>query len=172
MHEVGHFLGLGHPDNIPDNLEFVLSTDNGPYYNPVVSPNNTYQAMLAAGGRTNLSNCKTLWDDTGADVPLGWTAAVEVGQGGYPVRNSVMEAFTQHNPKVCLSEDDVEALATLYPDCSAATSISTPVCHKVNHNIGFMRVLFYVFVPAFIMLIIVLMFQSIISYYQGVARHF
>ena len=48
----------------------------------------------------------------------------------FQVRNSMMEALTQHNPKACLADDDVEALATLYPDCSA-TSMSVAVCHKV-----------------------------------------
>ena len=33
-----------------------------------------------------------------------------------------MEAFTQFNPRVCITEDDLEALNTLYPDCSHALS--------------------------------------------------
>ena len=37
------------------------------------------------------------------------------------VRNSVMEAFTQHNPKACLTADDLEGIATLYPDCAGSS---------------------------------------------------
>jgi len=135
-------------------------------YNPVVSPNNTFQAMIAAGGRTNISNCYSLWEDVGAGLPPDWDEQVHIGQGGYPVRDSVMEAFTQHNPKACLTADDVEAISTLYPDCSAATSHSAVVCHKVNHNIGLVRILMYVFVPAFLCLIIIIIFDSIINVYQ------
>jgi len=166
IHEVGHFLGLGHPDNIPHNLNSVLGTDIGYLYNPTVAPNNTYQAMIAAGGRTNSSNCYSLWEQTYPGIPPNWPEFVDVGQGGYQIRNSVMEAFTQHNPKVCLSYDDVEAVATLYPDCSGATSASVPVCHKVNHNIGLVRIVFYILVPAFLFLVCIIIFDSIVNCFQ------
>ena len=48
---------------------------------------------------------------------------------GAEVRPSIMKALTQHNPSVCLSEDDLEAINTLYPDCTH--QISVPVCFKV-----------------------------------------
>ena len=98
-------------------------------------------------------------------VPANWHEEFDVGAGGYNVRNSVMEAFTQHNPKPCLTEDDVEALATLYPDCSGSVSISTPVCHKVQHNIGVVlsrcRSL-----PLLITLFCILTFNSIVHYHK------
>ena len=169
IHEVGHFLGLGHPDNIPHNLNSVLGTDIGYLYNPTVAPNNTYQAMITAGGRTNSSNCYSLWEQTYPGIPPNWPEFVDVGQGGYQIRNSVMEAFTQHNPKVCLSYDDVEAVATLYPDCSGATSASVPVCHKVNHNIGLVRIVFYILVPAFLFLVCIIIFDSIVNCFQQVS---
>ena len=40
----------------------------------------------------------------------------------------------------------MEALATLYPDCSGQ-SLSVVTCHKVAHNIGIVRVAVYVLVP-------------------------
>ena len=57
---------------------------------------------------------------------------VEPHPEGAPVKDSIMKALTQHNPRVCLTEDDLEALNVLYPDCSH--SISHPVCDKVAHN--------------------------------------
>ena len=54
-------------------------------------------------------------------------------------RDSATQAFTQHNPQPCLTADDVEGIATLYPDCSEH-GISRVVCHKVRHNIGVVRI--------------------------------
>jgi len=90
---------------------------------------------------------------------------LEVGAAGYEVRNSVMEAFTQHNPKPCLSDDDVEALATLYPDCSAV-SLSTNVCHKVNLSIGLVRLFVYVLTPLLLALVFILLLSSWVHAYH------
>ena len=50
-------------------------------------------------------------------------------------------------------DDDVEALATLYPDCSGQ-GVSAAVCHKVNHNIGVVRIAVYVLVPTILALLV------------------
>mmetsp|Transcript_60681 Transcript_60681/g.180526 ORF Transcript_60681/g.180526 Transcript_60681/m.180526 type:complete len:454 (-) Transcript_60681:1343-2704(-) len=156
IHEIGHFLGLGHPDNIPENWLSSISwvRDQGPGLN-------SYNAMLAAGGRINASNCNHTWDYVRPGVPPG----ADLDESGtYPVRNSMMEALTQHNPKACLTDDDVEALATLYPDCSD-TSVSVAVCHKTSHNIGLVRVMVYVLSPLLIALFIILVFSGIMHSY-------
>jgi hypothetical protein len=72
-----------------------------------------------------------------------------------PARNSATQAFTQHNPQPCLTADDVEGIATLYPDCSDH-GISQVVCHKVSHNIGVVRIAVYVLVPMVITLIVMM----------------
>lgn len=158
LHEIGHFLGLGHPDNIPDNWR-----GDHPYFQP--NPGvNSYQAMLSAGGRTNSSNCKIMWDDVHEGVPIG--AEVDMSlNSDYPVRNAQMESTVQHNPKSCLTDDDLEALAVLYPDCGAR-SLSKAVCHKVNHNIGLVRVMVYVVVPFCIILLVVVILESIMEHYE------
>ena len=96
-----------------------------------------YQADLAAGRRTNASTCHVLWEEVYGGVPPGATAEQVYGGeagGAYAVRNSIMKAFTQHNPQPCLTRDDVEGIATLYPDCSAQ-GISQSVCHKARRDI-------------------------------------
>ena len=62
-----------------------------------------------------------------------------------PSSPSIMEAFTQFNPRVCITEDDLEALNTLYPDCSHA--LSAPVCFKSDHNIGWVRLAVWLGTP-------------------------
>jgi hypothetical protein len=123
LHEAGHFLGLSHPDYVPNNLVADVST-----YNPAPNPSNTYQEELANGVRLYESgSCSvlSLWEGTREGTPPNVsTEAVStpgVHWGSQRVRNSVMEAFTQHNPSPCLYDDDVEALNVLYPDCSPAS---------------------------------------------------
>ena len=166
LHEIGHFAGINHPDNIPYNLASTAAT-----YVPSPQPNNSYNALLAGGGLVNASTCKHLWEHVSAGIPEGWTGDVETGIRGYKVRNSVMEAFTQHNPKPCLTADDVEALSTLYPDCSGVTSVSAPVCHKVLHNIGAVRINFYVLFPLLVTFVFSLSLFSWVQYYREEELH-
>ena len=61
--------------------------------------------------------------------------------------------------------DDVEALAVLYPDCSPV-ALSTNACHRVVHNIGFMRVGIFCMMPLLISLVIILLITSWVHRYQ------
>jgi hypothetical protein len=98
------------------------------------------QVDLSRGTRFSDFNCSMahIWEAVRPGVPPD--APTEIGAAGYRVRDSVMEAFTQHNPRACLTHDDVEALSVLYPDCSPVT-LSTNTCYKVESNIGFVRVM-------------------------------
>ena len=159
LHELGHFLGLGHPDNIPDNMRTDLA-----WVNSQGVGQNSYQAELAAGGRVNSSNCHRLWDNVQDGVPASATE-VQIGANGYAIRDAIMHAFTQHNPRPCLTADDVEGIATLYPDCSNQ-GVTEVVCHKVAHNIGRARIAVYVLVPLLITLLFMLACASYFHAYH------
>jgi len=77
-------------------------------------------------------------------------------------RASIMEAFTAHNPKVCLTADDLEAINTLYPVCTGHDMTVTTAqrwnCGKAKQRIGWVRVLVWVFVPV----ILIMCFQMLI----------
>ena len=73
-----------------------------------------------------------------------------------PVRDSIMISFTQHNPSVCLSLDDVEALYALYPDCTRPRT-AEPVCFKTKHNIGWVRLGVYILFPCMLALLLALL---------------
>ena len=95
LHEIGHLLGLGHPDAAPASLHPQVRVINE---NPMA--NQTYHPWLAAGGKVNETNCYTLWDNALYGVPPGLPAdEYTVGAGGYRTRPSVMQAFTQNNPR-------------------------------------------------------------------------
>ena len=52
-------------------------------------------------------------------------------------RPSIMYDFNKHNPRVCLEDDDLEAINVLYPDCMGAPTV--PVCAKPPLNLGWLR---------------------------------
>lgn len=136
-HEVGHLLGLGHPDLA--GLETVLG------HEPVGE--NSYHEGLAAGIPFNRSTCLSPWAGVRAGLP---PAAVLDPRTG--TRLSIMNSFSQNNPEVCLQLDDLEALNVLYPDCEGAAPL-TPVCLKATLNIGWVRVLVFIFIPALVALL-------------------
>ena len=48
---------------------------------------------------------------------------------------------------MCLSDDDLEALNTLYPDCDGGVTLIPDACHKSSLNIGVVRVFVYLLIP-------------------------
>ena len=131
-HEVGHVLGLSHP---------VAGNSTNVYVHPLA-------------GRLTNSSCRDPWAAVVQGVPPAELADVEADG----LRPSVMKAFTQHNPTVCLQQDDVEALSVLYPDCEL--SVSSPVCYKTEHNIGWVRLGTYIVGPALLALLLVLVLNG------------
>jgi len=74
------------------------------------------------------------------------------------IRPSIMESFTTHNPNVCITQDDLEAVNTLYPVCTGA--IVTPVCDKSDLNIGQLRMVSYVIFPGVVGLLLSILFHT------------
>ena len=120
-HEVGHVLGLSHPD-YPREGE------------------NVWQDQMANGVPMGPGVCEYPWDGVRVGTPPAARLA-ELGETleASGVRDSIMEAFTQHNPSVCLTADDLEALNTLYPVCEGAISTS-PVCEKSDYNLSLIHI--------------------------------
>jgi len=137
-HEVGHLLGLGHPDTVGTEMQPGYS-----HLAPLI--NNSFNALLASGASLNASTCLTPWDHVHAGVP-------GVSSGAGSRRPALMSSSTQHNPSVCLYEDDYEALLTLYPVCTPMPP--APVCLKSDLNIGAIRCFAFVLGPAFLALLI------------------
>ncbi len=69
---------------------------------------------------------------------------------------AIMEAFTTHNPSVCLSQDDYEGLLTLYPVCGSGMP-PEPTCIKTKVSIGALRVSVFVLVPFIFSLLIAIL---------------
>ena len=117
LHEIGHFLGLGHPDNIPSNWEFPRLEWAGP-----LAGENSYQADIAAAAfadpptRPNTtSTCMRPWDRVFPGIPENTPTAMQNVPVNYTIRNCQLEARTQHNPLSCLMQDDIEGISVLYP---------------------------------------------------------
>eukprot|EP00966_Prymnesium_polylepis_P200243 4640394-Prymnesium_polylepis.1 len=86
-HEIGHLLGLGHPD-----AALRLS-----------EPQNSYHMDLAERRPWNSSNCLNPWENT----EYGFPADAVVSSKG--IRPSVMEEFSQHNPVRLRPETSIPA---------------------------------------------------------------
>ena len=70
------------------------------------------------------------------------------------VAPSIMLAFTQFNKGVCLSQDDLDALNTLYPLCDHR--VATPQCYKTESYIGVVRFAVLVGIPVILFLVLIL----------------
>ena len=158
-HEVGHVLGLGHPDK----AALERTACNGGSTTECLPGQNVYNPALIGGppgGRIDNSTCRNPWANVTEGVPPG--AEVNEATG---VRPSIMEAFTQFNPRVCITEDDLEALNTLYPDCSHALT-GSPVCFKSDHNIGWVRLAVWLGVPMILCLLLLILCHSFVNRHQ------
>ena len=129
-HEVGHILGLGHPD--------LATAELVPDCAPGLCGPAGQDVRLAPWARMDNVTCIESFKH------------VVARPADEEVRPAIMISFTQHNPTVCLGADDLEALYALYPDCQ--TAISDPVCFKTKHNIGWVRLGVYFLVPCILAL--------------------
>jgi len=116
VHEWGHVLGLSHPD--------LLTSETNTNYPPTGENLGTVAYEPAA--------CADPWQS----VFIRPTDAENV---------SVMLGFTQHNPRVCLSEDDQQALWAIYPLCNA--SFPELYCDDTRLRIGAVRIFIYILIP-------------------------
>ena len=147
-HEVGHILGLGHPDLVPN--------ERIGYYggNPRVS----YNTKLTNRGKFDATSCLDPWssvrDGTSSDA-----TDIDDKTG---VRKTLMAAFTAHNPSTCLYADDLEAINTLYPTCDGSM-ISEVACFKPQLNLGLIRSFYFGLVPLCIGLVISMMIHHFVE---------
>lgn len=136
IHEIGHILGLSHPDQ-----------PNG----PTAAACSSQPQQCGPGSALNMMRRPVSSTDTGSACRYSFDQVEETLEP----RPSAMISFTQHNPRACLTEDDLDALHSLYPDCGHAASHI--VCVKTQHNIGLVRLAVYFLVP-----IIVALFAAIV----------
>lgn len=108
--------------------------------------------------------CMYPWDHVVDGV---WEGADDMNPNS-GVRQAIMYSLTEHNPKTCLTSDDIEGVYTLYPLCDGrALPSSTGLkkgeagyeregleCYKTKLYIGAVRVLVYIFIPILFILVI------------------
>jgi len=71
--------------------------------------------------------------------------------------DSVLVATLLHQPKTCLTHDDLDGLNFLYPACD--NRLETPVCVSISRNIGWLRLFLTIFSTVFIPATLVLAFK-------------
>lgn len=166
-HEIGHVLGLGHPDLVPQEL----SVD--PSFTATANASNVYTSNLYELSKATPSSyagmyangtaaCMSIWSYVREGVPDG--ADDVTTQNGVSWRRTIMEAFTTNNPDVCITQDDLEALNTLYPVCSEL--VTEVVCYKASLYIGMLRVFLFVVIPGIVALILSICLHTAIADYS------
>lgn len=159
VHEVGHVLGLSHP-NLARQYQRTSTFTPG---------DNVYSDVLRVN-RSDTHACANPWEyvhnNTRPDdmiakhgCRVGETTSLSPGCVG--IRPSIMESFTQFNPNICLSVDDLEGIQTIYPDCEQ--QITEPICYRIYLNLGLVRMAVYILFPMIIVFIILLMLQSVLQ---------
>lgn len=142
-HEIGHVLGLAHPDQAIVNgrdLRVANST----------SDVGSGDFSSADGGSGSSSyDCLDPWSAIIAAPPSPASAA----------RNSVMWAFSANPRTPCVEQDDLEALNVLYPACGASR-IDTPQCFKAVQYLGFVRLAIYVGGPVAVVFLSVMLLHQ------------
>ena len=104
-HEVGHLLGLGHPDLAGNEL--VAGYDGGRLDGSVRSVHTGFFASNSDADRyPNSTTSLTLWDTVSAGNPVGVLVNPVTG-----LRSSIMESFTTHNPHSEITRSSMAATA-------------------------------------------------------------
>ena len=164
-HQMGHLLGLSHPDVPPQKLLGVGG---------VPPSNNSYNAHLAAGGIMNANNshCTHVWDDVVAGTPPGLTGSELIyTEGGKCdpgpcglVRTALMARYTASHSTSggCLEQDDYEGLLTLYPVCTSGGVPTSPTCLDTPNNLGMLMVLTGLLAPLLLSMVSAFLFQMAI----------
>lgn len=147
-HEVGHVLGFSHPDNVEENACCGYAPGSNVHH----------QDLAAAKTLRPDEFCADPWARV---VPGVYAGAADISSGA-TVRDSIMKAFTQHNPRVCLTADDLEGLNVLYPHCDTPLLASDPVCFKIQHNIGYVRLGAFILIPILLSLLLLLVCNAFV----------
>lgn len=164
VHEIGHILGLNHPDKMGTIEEgcdhtYIRAEDclNGGFPVGCSSHNTKLASMDGINPFLQKDQPADLWENPWKySVCDAWPEAVDAGEvdPDTKVRQSIMEAFTEHNPQTCLTNDDIESLYMIYPmSTGRGMSVNTQPkwnCNKSDLNIGWVRVLVYIGIPIFL----------------------
>lgn len=164
VHEIGHILGLNHPDKMGTIEEgcdhtYIRAEDclNGGFPVGCSSHNTKLASMDGINPFLQKDQPADLWENPWKySVCDAWPEAVDAGEvdPDTKVRQSIMEAFTEHNPQTCLTNDDIESLYMIYPmGTGRGMSVNTQPkwnCNKSDLNIGWVRVLVYIGIPIFL----------------------
>ena len=168
-HEIGHVLGLSHPDQAsPDGLNLWVERTEAEW-NALEEMAQTLEATYSGGAsaaaavsaanaalNTNYTTCGGMANCLiSAEVDC-WDPWARVGARSnfstdyVAVAPSIMQAFSFNNPSKCIFQDDLDAINTLYPACDSAQVF--PVCQTPTTYLGVVRLGVYVGLPLFVTL--------------------
>jgi hypothetical protein len=172
-HEIGHALGLGHPDLVPQpapggtctegeiiDRQFQISCNASNVYTSLMLPCSD-MSVPCPGRYPNTTTCDEIWNFVEPNLPPGCDVNSGCVNPNTGIRWSIMESMTTHNPVTCIREDDLEGINTLYPVCDGA--VTDVICDSTDLNLGWLRMISYVFAPLVLGLLISIFFHHFIQ---------
>jgi len=153
-HEIGHALGLAHPDagaKIGENYFYNRGLGDGS------QPGSFGLRDLLLPGSDGLAvNCTHP-----AEKVAYRTNATDID-------DTIMGVFTFNNPSSCIFQDDLDAINVLYPVCE--DMVRVPLCIKDAQYLGIVRTATYVLLPIVIALSLVIASNECAKHIQARRR--
>ena len=197
-HEIGHVLGLAHPDQAENGQNIMVQRSVGQnlalqmtaravsnaYAQGSETTAEAAAAVATATGLDDVENATiaaaALDDCGGMDACLAsarvdcWNPWIRTSVRPNnsatisPYAPSIMQAFTFNNPSKCIHQDDLDAINVLYPACDNALSV--PVCNTPTSYLGIIRLVVYVGLPSMVTLVLMVLCNRLVMNMHHVSR--
>ena len=176
-HEIGHVLGLGHPDQAATVMQNImidrtagesLALNIGGAAAAAYGqgdPTGIALAALTAEEKLQVQECGGFSDclvSAKIDCWNPWTRTALRPNNSETVEAyapTIMAAFTFNNPSTCIFQDDLDAINVLYPVCSSMAVY--PVCTQPKTYLGVIRFTVYVGIPVFALLLSMILLNKL-----------
>jgi hypothetical protein len=162
-HEIGHVLGLMHPDASAElGLNLWYRRDNlSVHLAPAERKVNCTEPWSRVGIWPNSTEALDAIAASGDPAAMTAKRMLEANEAsaGVPSWGSVMATFTFNNPGTCIFQDDLDALNVLYPTCEEAVLL--PQCDHAQTFLGLVRLSMYVGLPVITLLLSAIMLHAL-----------
>ena len=167
-HEMGHILGLSHPDSEAPGAVNLARNGSAAYdcrhpFDSVHAVDASKTPMNAEATPSVMTSFTQVAHGRGEKDRSLHSPSLATPGGSlrrlrilpprlFSLSLSLSLSLSQHTPGLCLSADDLAGLNALYPDCSHA--MSTPVCTRSRVYLGWIRLCIFIFAPIILALLV------------------
>lgn len=195
-HEVGHVLGLTHPDTGAKHGRNYWYVRGGAAHPTADMGSGDVEAaggVEEADARRFRVNCTAPWHSVevwpntstllealaisgkpgGAEAKEMLAFATshgldEIRLPNWQARWTIMATFSFNSPQTCIFQDDLDALNVLYPTC--ANAVLHPQCDRPRSYLGLVRLAAYVGLPVLVLLVVTILAHALSVHCHHISR--